>query len=74
MIKNSIVRNLFFIQMKLLLLKIKKKYSHNFYQTEHFFVGFILDPSGQLKSFVNSGILDNVPITRNLDGGCASIR
>ena len=39
-----------------------------FYQTEHFFSGFILDPRGQLKLSENSLILLMGPITLNLGG------
>lgn len=39
---------------------------------EHFFLGFILEPSGQLKSFANSGIFENDPMIRNSSGLCGS--
>lgn len=39
---------------------------HNSYQTLHFFVGFILDLCGHLKSLENSFELLNGPIIRNL--------
>lgn len=40
------------------------------YQTSHFFTGFIIDPSGQLKSFAKSRILLSGPSTRNCAGEC----
>lgn len=38
------------------------------YQTAHFFLGFIFEPRGQLKSFENSSMLESGPRTRNLPG------
>lgn len=39
--------------------------SPQIYHTAHFFAGFILEPSGQLKSRENASIFDNGPRTRN---------
>lgn len=44
-----------------------------FYQTEHFLIGLMLDPDGQLKSFANSRLLDKGPFIRNLTGACSSL-
>jgi len=38
------------------------------YHTVHFFSGFILEPTGQLKSCENSSMFDNGPRTRNSPG------
>ena len=43
-------------------LRIHKKAHH---QTEHFFSEFIGEPTGQLKSLANSGLLDSGPTTLN---------
>ena len=44
------------------------------HQTLHFFSGFMGEPSGQLQSAANSGMLDSGPLVRKLDGACASVR
>ena len=46
-----------------------------FHQTLHFFppAGFIFDPTGQLKSAVNSSILENGPWTLNWGGECTPV-
>jgi hypothetical protein len=38
------------------------------HQTEHFFSGFILLPTGQLKSTANWGLLERLPKTRKRPG------
>lgn len=43
------------------------------YHTEHFFLGFIGDPRGQLKTCAKSFVLDKVPITRNFPGECTAV-
>lgn len=43
------------------------------YQTTHLWVGFILEPSGQLKSFENSSMLLMGPNTRNCPGECTPV-
>lgn len=45
----------------------------NFYQISHLAIGFIFDPTGQLKSFAKSFKLLNGPSTRNSFGGCSSV-
>lgn len=41
---------------------------YEIYHTAHFFLGFILEPTGQLKSRENSSMFDNGPRTRNSPG------
>lgn len=36
------------------------------YQTEHFFIGFILEPRGQSKLFENSAIFESGPFTLSI--------
>lgn len=42
------------------------------YQTSHFSLGFIFEPSGQLNSSANSGRFDKEPMTRKFGGECGS--
>ena len=39
-----------------------------FYQTVHFFWGFIFEPTGQLKSLAKSLLLDKEPLILNSAG------
>lgn len=40
------------------------RYIETFYQTLHFFAGFIREPVGQLKASANSLLFERVPSTR----------
>lgn len=49
---------------------MRTKLIKNFYQTTHFLMGFIRDPSGQLYALAKSSEFDNGPHTRVGPGEC----
>ena len=43
------------------------------YQTSHFFLGFMPEPSGQLKSLAKASLLESGPRILNLPGACGAV-
>lgn len=64
------ILNFIVIILLQLLLQVFSLFFHyiDFYQTAHFFSGFIFEPKGQLKSLENSSMFERGPSTRNLPG------
>lgn len=64
------ILNFIVIVLLQLLLQVFSLFFHyiDFYQTAHFFSGFIFEPKGQLKSLENSSMFERGPSTRNLPG------